>query len=77
MVFCGLPGESLPSPRRAARDNDYYSFESECGSEPATLVLEDEARSYYNLTATLPSPVSELYFVEGELSSERRFAHEK
>ncbi|XP_011499577.1 PREDICTED: uncharacterized protein LOC105363543 [Ceratosolen solmsi marchali] len=62
MIFCGLSSEGGAAvlPRRT-EDNDYYRFErnSECGSEAtvATLPLDDieDARSYYNLTATFPS----------------------
>lgn len=66
MIFCGLPGEngpgSLPVQPRRCEENDYYRFErdSDCGSDSATLTLDDvdDTRSYYNLTATLPSLVS-------------------
>ncbi|XP_016840215.1 phosphoinositide 3-kinase adapter protein 1 isoform X2 [Nasonia vitripennis] len=69
MIFCGLPGEngpgSLPVQPRRCEENDYYRFErdSDCGSDTATLTLDDvdNPRSYYNLTATLPSLGSPMY----------------
>lgn len=76
MIFYGVPSESASSvastslssslSSRRTDDNDYYRFErdSECGSEAATLPideLDDEQRSYYNLTSTLPHIVSMIF----------------
>ncbi|KAJ8675749.1 hypothetical protein QAD02_011535, partial [Eretmocerus hayati] len=68
MVFCGMSTlgapPSAPTNQRN-EDNDYYRYEgdSECGSDAATLPIDEleEQPNYYNLTTTLPSMGSLMY----------------